>query len=135
MNPLTLNPLQIKLALVGIGLAFAAMSSLMIWALLERNGRLDCKIDLVRTVDQVDVLVARLEDQSKSIDDLAAATRNSREAMRGLVGQIGLEHQATRKTVAELERQLKAPTGRRADGSLKDCRDAIREWREERTKK
>lgn len=135
MNPLTLNPLQIKFALVGICLGIAAMGSLTIWALLERNGRLECKVELVQARDQVQVLAASLAEQNKAIQELGQATARGRLELRQIVERIDKGHASTRQAVQDLEKKIKDPTPRRADGSLKDCRDALKEWRDERRSK
>lgn len=131
LNPLTLNPLQIKLAAIGAMLVAAALAGLTIWALMERSGRLECKVELVAARDQVDVLAHLLDEQTKSINDLGAATRRARTELRGLVAKVDAQHEETRRRVAELEQSVKSPTPRAADGRLFDCRDAIRIWREE----
>lgn len=128
---LTLNPLQLKLAAAGAIAAAAAIGSLTIWALLERSGRLECKVELVRAQDQVDVLAAVLDEQTQSIKDLGKATARSRVELRGMVAAIAEQNKQTRDQVAGLEASLKAPTPRAADGRVFDCRDAIRQWREE----
>lgn len=132
LNPITLNPIQIKAVLIAIAAALAIMLSLTIWALLERSGRLGCKVDLVQARDQVKVLADRLEDQTKAINDLGQATANGRLELRQMVARVTGEHSKTRQTVAQLEKAIQAPTPIGADGRAKDCRDAIREWRESR---
>lgn len=129
-----LNPLQLKLAAASAIAVLLALGSLTIWAFWERSGRLECKVDLVRAQDQVDVLARQLEAQTKAINDLGAITSRSRAELRKTVDLISAQHAQTRAEVRGLEDQLKAPTPKAADGRLFDCRDAIRIWREERRK-
>lgn len=134
MNPLTLNPLQIKLALIAGGLVVIALLGLTSWALLERSGRLECKVDLVRSRDQVDVLAKALKEQTASILELGQATARARGELRAIIDKIAADNRLTRDQVAQLERSLNAPTPKAADGRVFDCRDALRIWREELAK-
>lgn len=132
MNPITFNPLQLKLLAVGAVLAAAAIGSLTIWALLERNGRLECKVDLVQERAQLAVISRDLREQSAAIAELAQGTARGRRELREIVERIEKGHAATRAGVDRLEKAVNDPTPRRADGALKGCLEALQEWREER---
>lgn len=124
-NPLTINPLQIKLALIGAGLVVIALLSLTTWALLERSGRLECKVELVEAKDQVAVLSSKLEDQTKSINNLSALTAKLIARTGLTLDKIDKLHENDRVTVAGLEALIK----KGANG--KSCADYLKEWRAE----
>jgi hypothetical protein len=124
---------QLKLA--GVVAIAAALAGLSIWALLERSGRLEAKVDLQRAVDQVAVLARSIDGQNKSIQGLVDATAASRGELEAVLGAIGKQHASTRASVARLEASLQAPTPKAPDGRELDCRDAIGEWRREAVKR
>src|SRR5690349_9181405 len=107
-----LNPLQLKLAIAGVMAAAVAIGSLTIWALAERSGRLECKVELVRAQDQVAVLASRIDEQTQSIRDLGKASTEARGELRGLVAAVGKQHEGTRAKVDGLEASIKAATPR-----------------------
>lgn len=123
--------LRAKLELVGAIVALVMLAGVTAWALIERAGRLECKVELVKAVDQARILGGTLERQDAALEVLgkqAAATISRTDRILGL-----LELQATgdRKTIASLRAALEAKTPRAADGSLKGCPDYLKEWRAE----
>lgn len=121
----------LKAALAGAAIAAAALAGTTIWALLERSGRLTCKVELQRAVDQVAVLAGAIREQSGAINDLGQATASGRAELRGLVERVGKQHAGTAAGVARLEAELRQKTPAKADGTPQDCRDALKRWREE----
>jgi hypothetical protein len=130
-----LEGLKLKLAAGAAIAAVAACASLTIWALLERSGRLEAKVELQRAVDQVAVLARSIDGQNESIQGLVDATAASRGELEAVLGAIGKQHASTRASVARLEASLQAPTPKAPDGRELDCRDAIGEWRREAIKR
>jgi hypothetical protein len=126
-----LNPLQIKLALVGAALAAVAMLSLTVWALLERSAKLSCRVELVVAKDQVAVLSDKIEVQNKSLQKLEATTAQILKRTGLTLEQLAKQHEGTRKTVADLESKIASATPKNADGSAKGCADYLKEWRAE----
>lgn len=138
MNPLTLNPLQIKLALVGLALGAIVVLGLTSWAFYERAGRFSAQVELEKrntqlqkAVDQVAVLAELVKAQTASIDLLGQATSRGRQELRDMLDELTRSQAAAQNLVKRLETNLAGGTPKRKDGTLEDCRDAIREWKEE----
>lgn len=124
-----IGALKAKLELAALIGAAAAIVGLAGWAMLERAGRLACKVDLVEARDQVKVLAATLERQGKSIDALAGQTKAIADRTGKILDGLERESARTRQTIEELELQLAAAPAANADGSAKGCADYLKEWR------
>jgi uncharacterized protein HemX len=126
-----LSELEAKLALGALALMTAIAAGLGVWALLERAGRLECKVELVQAIDQGKVLEAALERQSKAIDKVAAQSAAVIARTGRILDTIETEHLKTRQTIDGLELVLASATPTGEDGKIKTCADALREWRAE----
>jgi hypothetical protein len=118
---------------LAIGIA-AALAGLSIWALAERAGRLECKVELQRAIDQVAVLAGAVRDQGQAIDKLGQASSATQLELRRRLEQLGRAGAGAQAAIDRLEAAVRAPAPKRADGSAKDCRDALKEWRAERAR-
>jgi len=118
--------LQLKALIVGAAVMAIACLGLTTWALLERSGRLSCKVDVVRLEDQVKVLADQLKRQSAAVIDHAAIGAAVQAAIRGDLDKIGKLISKSDPKLLELERLIKQRQ-LRADGKPVDCGDA---WRE-----
>lgn len=131
MNPLTLNPLQIKLAIAGILAVAAVVSSLTAWAFFERSRYFECQATVAPIVAQVEILSDKLEQQSDAIRGYAAISARALERGEQLLAAARADAAKHAAQVARLESLLKAGSAR-PDGSSKTCADARREIREAR---
>lgn len=127
-----LEPLRIKLELAAAAIAAAAIGALLVWALAERSGRLACKVELQKSVDQVAVLAGSLERQSGAIEDLAGKTKSAIDRTGRVLDELERRGAGDRAKIARLEAQLAGQTPIRADGTPKGCKDYLDEWRAER---
>ena len=70
-----------RIAIVALGVACAVLTT---WALLERSGRLGCKVDVVRLegevtrLGQVDLLADKIQTQNTAIDGWKAAAEKQK---------------------------------------------------------
>jgi hypothetical protein len=120
-----------KALLGALAIMTAIAVGLGVWALFERAGRLECKVELVAAVDQVKVLADSLERQSEAIDKLGRATAGVVDRTGRILGQLELAAAGDRKTISSLRSQLETKTPLAADGTLKGCADYLKEWRAE----
>lgn len=126
------SPLRLKALIIGAVALAAVCLALVTWALLERSGRLGCKVDVVRLEGevtrlhgQIDVLADKIATQNTAIDGWKAAA----EKQKG-VGDVA--RAAAEKTAAriqpELER-LRDLMSKTAAGAARSCADAAAEVR------
>lgn len=114
-----MSPQLIKL-LVGV----AIVLSLCSWALLERSGKLAAQKEVVVVQGKLDLSEERVREQNRGMTALGNATvaANARaDVLKTLRDEKNVPLVAS---IARLEAQLAAKP---AEG--KDCRDALREWR------
>jgi hypothetical protein len=121
-----LDGLKLNLAAIGAAAAAAAIAGVSTWALIERAGRLECKVERTRALDQVEVLAAAVRDQGASIERLGAQTGQAQLELRRRLEAIAKQGAAAQALVDRLEQSIEAPTPAAAD-----CRSAIEAWREE----
>lgn len=114
--------LQLKALIAGAIAALVACLALTAWALLERSGRLDCKVDLVAARAQVAVLSDQLKRQGKAVIDHAAVGAAVQGALRDDFDRILAAAGKRDPTLQEIRALLKHD--RRPDGTAKDCKDA-----------
>lgn len=126
-----LDPLRLKLELAGVALAIAALAGVAGWALLERAGRLECRVELQTSIDQVAALVDKLDRQGKAIDALAGQTKTVIDRTGRILDGLEKQGAADRRKISQLEAQLAAKVPTRPDGTAKDCSDSLKEWRAE----
>lgn len=126
-----LEGLKLQLAAAAAIALVVLCSSLTVWALLERARRLECKAELVRAADQVDVLAGSLKRQNAALEALRLATAGVVDRTGRILGQLEAAAAGDRKTIASLRGQLQGKTPPRVDGSAKDCTDYLKEWRAE----
>ena len=131
MNPLTLNPFQIKAALIGLLIAFATMAGLTAWAFYERSRYFECRATVAPLAAQINVVGDKLTTQSASIDATAAAGDRAVKNTAKLLAEAQRLSGAHAGDMARLEELLSQPAPLRPDGTAKDCRDLWREWRTE----
>ena len=125
-NPINYTPARLQLVAGVIAVLAIAGLGLTTWALIERAGRLQAKVDVVRLQDQVDVLGRQIETQNSAIDGWKTAA-----AERTKTGAIA--RQAAEAAVAGLAPELTRLQGllvrHRATGEAAGCSDALAEIR------
>lgn len=126
------TPARLKGLVVGAIALAAVCLALVTWALLERSGRLGCKVDVVRLegeVDrlkgQIDVLADKIATQNAAIDGWKAAA--DRQAGVGQAARAAADAAAAR-IQPEIERLRGLVSGMPA-GAARACADAAAEVR------
>jgi hypothetical protein len=110
-------------AIVALGLA-GAVVALVLWALLERSGRLGCEADKAELEAAYNVLAETAKRQSRAVADLEARGAQARAAGRQAAIAAAAEARARESKIDALSASLAAPTP-----AGKGCREALDEIR------
>lgn len=113
--------------LVGMGVLCGLLT---IWALWERSGRLDCKVELVTAQAQIAVLSDLVTRQNAGIQAAADAGAAAQEGVISLLAaaqKLSAAGSALGNTIAHALGVIGKPVPKRPDGKDVDCNDA---WRE-----
>lgn len=126
------SPLRLKALIIGAVALAAVCLALITWALIERSGRLGCRVDVVRLEGkvtqlegQVDVLADKIRTQNTAIDGWRLAA----EKQKG-VGDVAraAAAQTAAKIQPELDR-LRDLVAKTATGAAQSCAAAAAEVR------
>jgi hypothetical protein len=116
--------LRLKALLIAAAVMVMVCMALMTWALLERSGRLSCKVETVALSAQVEVLSASIGRQNEGIDDVRQATQDARAATAAMLAAAGKLAAARQSVIDEMHGVLAKPTPLRSDGKPAGCDDA-----------
>jgi len=116
--------LRLKALLIAAAAMLLACLALTTWALIERSGRLSCKIETVELSAQVKVLSASLERQNTGIDATIAAGNDARAAIRLLLVAAGKLAAGRQSIIDEVNGILAKPTPTKPDGKPYGCDEA-----------
>lgn len=105
-----LNPLQIKLALVGVAAAAVMMLSLTAWALWERSSRLSCEVARVQIEAAYTVLADKVKQQNTAVIDLGKRGAAAREVSRQATIKAEAKAKEREAEIALLRLAAAAPT-------------------------
>lgn len=123
------TPLRLKTLVIGAMALAVLLLAMLTWALLERSGRLELKVEVVTLKVQQDVLSDALARCNTSIENAAKAGDAAVAETRRLVGIAEKAFARTESLRTDIRSILSKPAPARADGKPKDCADALTEIR------
>lgn len=127
------GPAKLKALLIGAVVMIAVCLALTVWALLERSGRLDCRVELVTAQAQIAVLSDSLNRQNAGIKATEEAGKAAQQGVADLLSaarKLSAAGTSLGNTIAHARDVIGKPAPKRPDGKDKDCADAWREIQE-----